>query len=266
MADSLENALAMLRELGPARFGRFAADRLLGFWRTWRWVARLPPESTEDVLEEIIDVVTHRRLGAGQPVFAMQQPQELRELLKRIRALAPRTVLEIGTAAGGTLLLLARVTHPNGIIVSVDLPGGAFGGGYAAWRSWLYRAFASPGQALTLLRGDSHHPGIRRRVTEIFGGRPIDLLLIDGDHTYEGARQDYSDYAPLVRAGGIVAFHDICSDPAQPDLEVPRLWEDLRTACASEELIQDRGQAGYGLGLLYLPATQLSLDMPRKSP
>ncbi|MDP9171002.1 MAG: class I SAM-dependent methyltransferase, partial [Acidobacteriota bacterium] len=36
----------------------------------------------------------------------------------------------------------------------------------------------------------------------------IDYLHIDGDHSYEGSRQDFFDYKPLVAPGGIVTFHD----------------------------------------------------------
>jgi cephalosporin hydroxylase len=37
----------------------------------------------------------------------------------------------------------------------------------------------------------------------------IDALFIDGDHAYNAVLQDWLLYEPLVRAGGIVAFHDI---------------------------------------------------------
>jgi len=36
----------------------------------------------------------------------------------------------------------------------------------------------------------------------------IDLLFIDGDHTYEGCKKDWDLYFKLVRRGGIVVFHD----------------------------------------------------------
>ena len=34
----------------------------------------------------------------------------------------------------------------------------------------------------------------------------IDFLFLDGDHSYEGVRRDFENYAPLVRPGGIVAL------------------------------------------------------------
>lgn len=37
---------------------------------------------------------------------------------------------------------------------------------------------------------------------------PIDLLLIDGDHTEEGVRRDWAEWSDFVVPGGIVIFHD----------------------------------------------------------
>jgi len=38
--------------------------------------------------------------------------------------------------------------------------------------------------------------------------KPIDLLLIDGDHSEEGVRLDWAEWSPFVVPGGIVIFHD----------------------------------------------------------
>jgi predicted O-methyltransferase YrrM len=37
---------------------------------------------------------------------------------------------------------------------------------------------------------------------------PIDLLFIDGDHTEEGVRRDWTEWNRFVAPGGIVIFHD----------------------------------------------------------
>ena len=39
--------------------------------------------------------------------------------------------------------------------------------------------------------------------------RPIRLLFIDGDHSYEGVRRDYVDWESFVVPGGLVCFHDV---------------------------------------------------------
>lgn len=36
----------------------------------------------------------------------------------------------------------------------------------------------------------------------------LDFLFIDGDHNYEAVLQDYNDWTPLLKTGGILAIHD----------------------------------------------------------
>jgi predicted O-methyltransferase YrrM len=36
----------------------------------------------------------------------------------------------------------------------------------------------------------------------------IDLLFIDGDHSYNGVKKDWDLYSPLLKNGSIVVFHD----------------------------------------------------------
>jgi hypothetical protein len=42
--------------------------------------------------------------------------------------------------------------------------------------------------------------------------RDIDLLFIDGDHSYEGCKTDLISWLPWVRPGGWIAFHDSGED------------------------------------------------------
>ncbi len=39
--------------------------------------------------------------------------------------------------------------------------------------------------------------------------RPIDLLHVDGFHTWEAVSHDWDTYGPLVRPGGLALFHDV---------------------------------------------------------
>ncbi|MEO1241795.1 MAG: class I SAM-dependent methyltransferase [Pseudomonadota bacterium] len=55
-----------------------------------------------------------------------------------------------------------------------------------------------------VISGFSHDPAIVSQLE----GREFDLLLIDGDHSYEGVKKDYELYAPMVREGGIILFDD----------------------------------------------------------
>ncbi|PUA31631.1 MAG: hypothetical protein B7O98_09025 [Zestosphaera tikiterensis] len=74
--------------------------------------------------------------------------EEMLELAKLIAELKPKAVLEIGTAGGGTLFLWCRLASDDARIISVDLPGGPFGGGYPIWRGILYKYFKKPKQEL----------------------------------------------------------------------------------------------------------------------
>ena len=39
--------------------------------------------------------------------------------------------------------------------------------------------------------------------------KEIDVLLIDGDHSYEGVKADYERFEPFVKEGGIILMHDV---------------------------------------------------------
>jgi hypothetical protein len=63
------------------------------------------------------------------------------------------------------------------------------------------------GSATPEILGDSHDPATLEKLKERLAGRLIDLLFIDGDHSYAAVRRDFELYAPLTRH--IVAFHDM---------------------------------------------------------
>ncbi len=197
----------------------------------------------------------------GIHVRPLQRRFELRALLEELARRAPRAVLEIGTANGGTLLAFTRLAAPDAHIISIDLPAGPFGGGYPRWKLPLYRSFAAPRQRLDLLRADSHRPETLAQVRSLLDERPLDFLFIDADHTCDGVREDYEAYGPLLRPGGLIAFHDILP-PAPPfrqagedatnELpgEVWRLWAQLRDRLPSREIIDPSGSGCMGIGLI----------------
>ena len=68
----------------------------------------------------------------------------------------PTTVVEIGTANGGTLWLLTRVAASNALILSIDLPYAPEGSGYSKWREKVYTSFGKKHQNIELIRANSH--------------------------------------------------------------------------------------------------------------
>lgn len=202
---------------------------------------------------ELVDLVLDFKFG-NVTIRPQQVRSEIRALVERLQALKPATVLEIGTARGGTLFLFSRIATADAHLISVDLPFGQFGGGYPGWRAGLYRNFALPPQRITLLRQDSHDARTVREVSHAFGERPVDFLFIDGDHSYDGVKADYEMYGPLVRPGGLIAFHDIVPGDAAEVGGVPAFWQDLKTREHGRrpvsEFVESWQQGGFGIGLL----------------
>ena len=127
-----------------------------------------------------------------------QVKDELLELLKLLLKLKPKAICEIGTAWGGCLYLFCRIAPKNAMIISIDLPGGPFGGGYPIWKIPLYKSFAKDNQTIHLIRANSHNPKTLELVKRILGNRMIDFLFIDGDHTYKGVKRDFEMYSPCL--------------------------------------------------------------------
>lgn len=103
-------------------------------------------------------------------------------------------VVDIGVDYGFSTFHLAR-----------DFPGAAVVGVsdfllHADSESWV-RSHQHLFPNLTIVRGDSAAAG------RTFG-RPVDLLHIDGDHSYGGVSRDFEAWRPWLRPGGRVIFHD----------------------------------------------------------
>lgn len=114
------------------------------------------------------------------------------------------------------------------IIFSNDLHGrvleigmGEFGGTHILWRyifNQIITIEIDPVQVLrfkmnecldsrsVLISGNSTSPRTLRKVRSYADS--VDVLFIDGEHTYNSVANDWSMYHGLVKPGGIIAFHD----------------------------------------------------------
>jgi cephalosporin hydroxylase len=249
--------IEILREEGIRSFSRkalaYIADSYVGkrlecFALPYA-LLRIKGLNRDCTLNELVHFTFNVCAGLIKPA---QVQSEVSELLEVINKMKPKVILEIGTANGGTLFLFSRVASEGVTMISLDLPGGKFGGGYPAWRTLLYKSFAPPGRKIHLLRADSHKRDTLEQVKAILSGRDIDFLFIDGDHTYEGVKTDFEMYSPLVGKQGIIAFHDIVPGGWENVGGVPQFWNELKAYYRDKEreIVQDRSQGGFGIGLL----------------
>jgi predicted O-methyltransferase YrrM len=181
----------------------------------------------------------------------MQIREEITELLQIVAANKPRFVLEVGTARGGTLFLLSRVASPNASIISLDLPSGDFGGGYSSQKIPFFKTFAVQGQRIYFVRENSHLIQTFHLVEGILKENKLDLLFIDGDHTYNGVKKDFEMYSKLVKKGGMIALHDICVHSGS-GCDVEKFWREIKVKYTHLDIIKDTKQGWAGIGVLHI--------------
>ena len=158
-----------------------------------------------------------------------QSREEFEELIKIFRDLNPKRILEIGTYKGGSLYIFSRQID-NLNMISVDFP---MIGERLKWlKTFLIKRIPLKNQKLWLLREDSHKKETLNHVKKILRNNKLDFLHIDADHFYKGVKKDFEMYSPLVRKGGIIAFHDIKSEKG-----VIKFWGEIKEKYKGREIV-----------------------------
>lgn len=113
-----------------------------------------------------------------------------------------KSLVEIGIAEGASAVALRMAMNPAGTLYLVD----PFHLSRVPMLNFLRRAArrvvsVKEGPKIVWMEAFSH--------TAVQGwNRPIDFLLIDGDHREEAVEQDWKDWNPHVAENGVVVFHD----------------------------------------------------------
>jgi predicted O-methyltransferase YrrM len=190
---------------------------------------------------------------------AVQKVSEMSPLISLLKKRKLRTIVEIGTAGGGTFYAWCKIAEPDATIVSIDLPGGPFGGGYSVKDIKRFRKYKRKNQRLYFFRKDSHKKSTKKELMKKIKGRKIDFLFIDGDHRYSGVKKDWNLYSPLVKRKGLIVFHDILPHPKVPLCKVDKLWNEIKDNYKQREFIDihdDRGWGQWGgIGVIYYDTT-----------
>lgn len=161
-------------------------------------------------------VVVQEAMEKYKPI---QNAIELEMAMEVVQTIQPRVIVEIGTYRGGSLRCWSACAASDAIIVGTDTPGTP-PEVEASLQSWL-----KPGQRGKIFLGDLTTEAFRDEILK-WVGAPIDFLFIDGNHNWDYIERDYRFWAPSVRSGGMIGFHDIW-EVNQPGLDSPRFWKEL---------------------------------------
>ena len=135
-----------------------------------------------------------------RPPIAQHTLAEHQALEKFARGCA--SLVEIGVAEGASAVALRTAMDPHGTLVLVDpfhlsrVPLLNFS------RRAARRAVSANGGPQVVWIEEFSHAAVRQ------WSRPIDFLLIDGDHREAAVEQDWNDWSPHVIEKGVVVFHD----------------------------------------------------------
>jgi predicted O-methyltransferase YrrM len=130
-----------------------------------------------------------------QEVLANDAHHDIDAHTSWMTSVAHGDILEIGVRTGiSTAAFLIGILEKGGHLYSVDNNSDC-SKVFANYKEW------------TFIHGDSQKP--ETIITQI--PERLDILFIDGDHSYEGVKNDLNNYAPLVKSGGCIILHDVCS-------------------------------------------------------
>lgn len=193
---------------------RFAAT-VLRFIMAYDPIVMDPPHLPYKPLHELIGGIETQRVCLSHKVEPKSLPYGEAYVLAAIAAaLRPRTVFEIGTFTGGATLIMAQQAGTACRVFTLDMP---------------------PRQTQLRLRGLAEDPpesnaaliGERFRgtayadqITQLYGDSAtfdytpfkgtIDLVLVDGSHSYDYVKNDTRHALRLLSRGGTIVWDD-CS-------------------------------------------------------
>lgn len=160
-----------------------------------------------------------------------------------IDALRPSVFVELGCHAGNSYAGFAQAVQTLGLSTAcygVDTWRGDPHAGFfdetvfEEWSAYHDRRFSTFSRLIRSTFDDAR---------EHFTDGSIDLIHLDGYHTFEAASHDFATWLPKLSTRGVALFHDI--NVREADFGAWRLWERLSQDYPSFEFLH-----GHGLGVL----------------
>lgn len=163
-----------------------------------------------------------------------------------IEAVQPKLLVELGTHHGLSFFTFCQAIKEHrvdGLCYAVDTWAGDEHTG--AYNDEVFESVQS--YCREEFRGFSYL--MRMRFEEAllhFSDDSIDLLHIDGFHTYEAVSEDFRNWYPKVKPGGVILFHDVKA--RLKDFGAWRFWDEIQGQYPTFTF-----QHGFGLGVLRKP-------------
>lgn len=148
-------------------------------------------------------------------------------------------ILEIGTWMGGSSWTWMAMFDPE-ILISVDS---------VKQDGFIPVEKNRKTQRVEYLFTGSHSDKTKDAVLKILNKKGVDILFIDGDHSYEGVKKDWEMYSILAEPGGIVIFHDALYH-ADGSEEVDIFWNEIKGKYKHVEIKSSPNSTG--MGVLFL--------------
>lgn len=168
-----------------------------------------------------------------------------------IGALKPRMVVELGVHTGNSYCAFLQAVHALGLdtrCFGIDhWQGDAHAGHYGDEVYNELRGYHDPRYGIfsTLLRTSFEE------ALPYFSEGGVDLLHIDGFHTYEAVSADFQSWLPKVSSRSVALFHDI--NVRERGFGIWRFWEELTSRYPHFEFLHS-----HGLGIVYLGSEPLT--------
>ena len=185
-----------------------------------------------------------------------QNLEEFEIFLNIYDKLNAKYIIEIGSLYGWSLQHFIHYGSDDSVVVSIDLPVRDFIGATdfrvttqeSNWKNFWPTWAKNKNSKLFIIPQQSSLNESLQSTTEIFGDNLVDFLFIDGDHRYNAIKTDFNMYSPLVRKGGMVAFHDIGENEEGGG---HKFWNEIKNNYKHLEILKD-DKREKGIGVLYV--------------
>jgi hypothetical protein len=178
-----------------------------------------------------------------------------------IEQTAPRVIVELGVHCGNSYLAFCQAVQ------TLQLPARCY-----AIDTWDYPPESGYGDSVYRDLADynhTHYAAFSRLVRSTFDDAvnyfedgSIDLLHVDGVHTYDVAKHDFKTWLPKLSSRAVVFFHD--TNVREGPFGVFKLWSELTTVYSdSFEFPHCNGLGVCGVGIDLPPALREFLRLAR---